>query len=226
MRHVHPPIDFPLYGLDQSWHGPRWLAFVQGEFGEPIYEVFLGHGDRPLPSRGHPWLQVVTRSACFYPTTRSIDHTQELAWDSLLDLLNAVTPDLDDPLWTHYKQNAMRYIDQRVDRYRRWARTTWSVDGTPIEARYARFAGAWSGFASTQSDVELRVVGCGLSPQHLGFQRLASGEQYHFDLAAPIPYPDSLERAAREALGEHQWDRPSRALHSDQRRLLEPSTDT
>jgi hypothetical protein len=38
-----PPIGFPVYGLDLSWPGVRWLEVFGDEIGDPPRWVSLGH---------------------------------------------------------------------------------------------------------------------------------------------------------------------------------------
>src|SRR6202012_5410970 len=36
-----PPVDFPLYGLDASWAGSRWLELFGEAIGDPVHWVAL-----------------------------------------------------------------------------------------------------------------------------------------------------------------------------------------
>jgi hypothetical protein len=218
MTHHYPPIGFPLYGLDASWLGTRWLKFVQGPVGEPLYEVTLGHGDRPVPMRGHPLLDITTRSAKNAHDRDSVAFQRELAFSGLFTLMNmtAPTPDavLDrERMW----KKALAYAGRRADQYLRWASVTWSVDGVPTAARFTRFAGAWTGFSLAVDGIGFWIVGYRVGPEDLGIAQIASGEPYGFDLAEPVVYPDTLH-SAQAALGQDHWsDPPPRPLHADWR---------
>ncbi len=45
-RLVSPRIQFPVYGLDRSWPGQRWLELFGDEIGDPLRWVSLGHRSR------------------------------------------------------------------------------------------------------------------------------------------------------------------------------------
>jgi hypothetical protein len=92
-----PPIDFPLFGLDRAWSGPRWLDFVDGNPGEPVDWVWLGHGDRHGPMRGHPWTSVGNlRPAADRPVAAGRSaYERELAWSGLFALINQLSPELE-----------------------------------------------------------------------------------------------------------------------------------
>jgi hypothetical protein len=38
-----PPVDFPVYGLDASWCGSRWLELFGDAIGDPVHWVAFGH---------------------------------------------------------------------------------------------------------------------------------------------------------------------------------------
>jgi hypothetical protein len=56
MSTVFPAIDFPSFGLDDGWTGPRWMSFFEGQGGRPIWGVHLAHGHHetsgPTPGPG------------------------------------------------------------------------------------------------------------------------------------------------------------------------------
>src|ERR1700742_713316 len=43
---MSPPIGFPVFGLDPSWPGTRWLEMFGDEIGDPLRWVSLGHLSR------------------------------------------------------------------------------------------------------------------------------------------------------------------------------------
>jgi hypothetical protein len=81
LKLVSPPIDYPLYGLDAAWRGPRWLSDVQSGADAGICEVTLSHGDRRVPMRGHSYLDITSRSAASAQDDKhGRDSVRELAW--------------------------------------------------------------------------------------------------------------------------------------------------
>lgn len=48
----HDPVDFPFYGLDTSWEGPRYLHSFEVQDGRPLRALVLGHHS----SGGQAWV--------------------------------------------------------------------------------------------------------------------------------------------------------------------------
>lgn len=217
------PVDFALYGLDENWDGPRWLESWWGA--APVASgVFLSHGERPLPARGHPWVRVGNWapsgagwcSPGFGPPER------QLAWHAFWHVLGVVAPAFEDEaVHRRFLRNYAPYVDQRADRWARWATTQWHIDSRNVPARFARFGGGWAGYAFEPGELAVSVSAKGVSPRDLGLRKLTSEAQYHFDLDQPID--DELARASKErALGKHVDDfAPSHHLHRDVRNLLD-----
>ena len=219
-----PPIDFPVLGLDGSWEGPRWLESVDGVIGELAPRIWLAHGDRPGPVRGHPWILVATARPSGIPWA---DHPgmvleRELAWSGLYRLMHSVTPYLEDrDHRRRYARNFAPYLLTRASRCESWAPARWTIGTKTTTARFARLAGAWTGWAFELDKFAVTVVASGVSPHDIRLRRISSARPYHFDVRAPISYPQTLDTARDQALGPRAADdpRPHR-LHSDIRKLI------
>ena len=76
----HPPVDFPVYGMDETWAGPRWLDHLEGAGGEPLIGVWLAHGPQldPVEHPG-PWARVVTVPRRRWPAEGGRDPVSEVA---------------------------------------------------------------------------------------------------------------------------------------------------
>jgi hypothetical protein len=182
--------------------------------------VWLGHGDRPGPVRGHPWVLV----GSFRPQGDENDGpvvlASEMAWAGLSVLMNAVGPDLKQSDRRRFWRNSMKYLKRRAISHGAWAAATWMVDQTPAAARFARFAGGWTGHTVTASGAGVAVVATGISPHALRLVTLGSDSDYNFAPMEPITSPDTFINSIERALGSHAWDRRPRRLHADQRRIL------
>lgn len=216
-----PAIDFPAYGLDGSWKGPRWISHIDGSMGRPATGVTLAHGDRPWPGRGHSFVLVQTFRRGLHPP--DVERTsRELAFAALFTLFNILLPDLEGSDRQKYIRHGMRYVDFRSTKADTWTETEWLVDGAQVPARFTWFAGGWTGFTEATEDVVIAITAYGVRPQGVQLRRLESSEPYHFDMAAPLKHPDVFTSATKAALGEAvDLEPPYRSLHSDMRRVLD-----
>jgi len=214
-------IDFVVFGMDTSWSGARWLSHIDGSFGKAATGVTLTHANQSWPSRGQTYIAVQTHRRG-QPLAPGQTSEQELAFKAMLALFNLLPPDLDGPARRQYFRHGMRYVDYRAAKARSWADTTWTIDGMPTSAKFARFAGGWAGFtqAIQEADVEVAIAAYGTRPDEVKLRRLTSGDPYHFDLAAPLT-PRVLVDALRSALGDlRDEELPAWPLHADMRRVL------
>jgi hypothetical protein len=217
-----PPLDFPLYGLDDRWSGPRWLEHLEGAMRQPAVGVWLAHSDRRTPVRGHPWVLV----GSFRPTSDEHGLISEMAWTGLRLLMNVLSPDVEERDRDRFWRNSMIYLKRRAARHESWTAAHWTVDGHGLTARFARFAGGWTGHGIDTAGVGVAVVATSISPHRLTLTRVRSGRSYKFALEHPVTHPDTLERSAEQALGSHAWERTSRRWHTDQRKLLKLNADS
>jgi hypothetical protein len=94
----HPALDYPVFGLASGWEGPRWLWFLEGSSGDPVWGVWLAHSCGQLPEAAHPRMLIAKMPAQRYGELMapSRDLAGEIALSALLRLFDVVTPDLGD----------------------------------------------------------------------------------------------------------------------------------
>jgi hypothetical protein len=220
----HLPIGFPIYGLAAEWTGPRWLAFAEGELGREATAIALDHGFRPAPARGHAWVRVRTESIASRSAkikAGAFDWMQDTAMRAVLTAVEVMRSELPDEHARHFGRNTLIYVQRRAARYGSWAPATWTIDSESTPVRFTRFAGAWAAYvAEPRDDIVVSAVGYGVPVQGLHLSRVTTGEDYHFDLHAPITSHEVYQRSAAAALGPYaeDWVRPPRR-HRDLDRL-------
>jgi len=219
-----PPIDFSLYGLDRGWTGPRWLEHVEGAIGEQAAGIWLAHSPRRVPTRGHQWVMVGTFRPRSDNEAKERELARDLAFSGLAVLINELIPDLEESDRRRFRRNSIIYLERRAARHATWTQTRWMVDGKPLAARFARFAGGWSGYAVAPTGTGLAVVATSAPPDAPRLVRLESGAEYNFALAEPIIHPTTLQQSVDRALGTNAWPVPSRRPHADHRRILQVDT--
>lgn len=218
---IFPPLDFPIFGLDRTWKGPRWLNAVIGSYGEPAQSVWLAHGERLDPDR--EVLVMSHRLSEDQGWCPSGAHAERmLAWTGLVRIIDATLPVLAGDDRRRFFDNFEQYVDARAGRWARWAPTRWRIENRVVTARFARFAGGWAAYAFERDRFALAVTGVGADPHGLGLRRLRSAAAYHFDLEEPFPsYPSVATRSFEQALGaDADRDREPRRLHADHRKII------
>ena len=213
-----PPVDFPVYGLDESWHGARWLESFGDAIGDPVHWVSLGHLDPDgasvvlvdtysreradgvaARSRQPPLLQVASRAA----TT----------------LVNVTLPVQSLPRPDGMLGALAGHAVERGDEYARWSPASLRADGAAVTASAWRFAGGWTVITGAVDDVYVAVTCVGASPGVLSLGLIADGGAYHFRLDQPL-HPDVMaaSRAPRAGGDELPWPQ-AQHWHDDQLRL-------
>ena len=187
-----PPVDFPVYGMDDTWTGPRWLDHLDGAAGEPLIGVRLAHGPQlDLAEHPGPWATVVTMPRRRWPAECDRDPVSEVAFHAWLSRGLGSSSDVDQAL-----SSAADHQD--------WATAGWLLDGVPVEARlvpdHPDAHGMWAGF-SAAADVFIVVVARGLQPADVRLTNVGSAAAYHADLTKPLGFPDSIESSRERALG-------------------------
>jgi hypothetical protein len=220
-----PPFGFPVFGLDASWPGARWLDSFGDQVGDPPWRVTLGHqsadgeslilvetysrppADDLAARRGEPPLEDVAIRAAV------------ILNDVTLPVQSVSRPDGFLPVLV---EHAMEIAGQHMQ----WPAVGWRVDGTPVSARVSWFAGGWAAISDGVAEVYLSAVGVGTSPDSLSLARLRDGTGYHFDLEQPLP-PGvrSASRRAAHVRFEAPWQR-RQDWHADQLRLMRESGRT
>lgn len=196
VTHQHPALDFDLYGL-VGWPGARWLEFVDGQAGEPVWAAWLAHVERDQAAR---WSLVATLPAARYAMAMAVgagqDLSREVAFMAVHRLLNATSPNLalDKPARERYLHDVVDLAEQQAEHWADWPSLTWSVDHCPVQARLWRWAGAWAAFTTELAGVAVIVLGHHLEPAGLELTTV-DPHDYHFIPEAPIAYPGTLESA-------------------------------
>jgi hypothetical protein len=214
-----PSAGFPLYGLDMSWPGARWLDSFGEVIGEEVRWVRLAHQSldtgamilvethsRPLTGArvsgsGQPPLQEVAFAASFVMVNLTVPADSAPTPDGLLRAL-------------------VDHAHERSERYAEWLPVAWQVDGRPVTGRVWRFAGGWAAFSDAVPGVYLAVAGGrGTDPGGLAFTRVLDGAAYNFELDQPLHPRMLVTSSAARADGERpplrrqEWD-------DDQLRLI------
>lgn len=209
-----PPVDFPLYGLDQAWPGLRWPDFYEGQLGEPTTGMWLGHRSTDG--------EVAVRVGSF-PRARfdrieaahSRDPLAELAFAGAVPLINMTLPERAEDGIPGINRALVDHAGQQAQRHAEWPRVRWSVEGAPVSAAVWQFAGAWLGITDALPEVYLAVIGFGVVPEGLPLALIADGSPYGMDLRAPLSTDLLTEQSSR--LPPEVWPQPNRGrYHPDQ----------
>lgn len=210
-----PPVDFPVYGLDEAWRGARWLESFGDAIGDPVHWVSLGH----LGSDGASVVLVESHSRA--RTDAVVASCGELPLEHVANYAAVRLVNITLPVQSLPRPDGMlRALALHAGEHAQWAPVGWRVDGTGVTARACRFAGGWAAVSDAVDDVYLAVAGVGADPEGLSLGLVADGGAYHFRLDEPL-HPDVMtaSRAARPGGDELPWPQPGR-WHDDQLRLL------
>jgi hypothetical protein len=214
-----PPATFPVYGLDGSWSGSRWLDGFGDRIGDEVRYLRLAH-----QSTGTGALIMV--ESCSRPLTdtqavRSGESPlQCVAFDASVVMVNLTLPVLSVPRPPGKLRALVNNADARARQYADWSPVSWRVDGSEVGARAWRFAGGWAAFSDSVDGVYLAAAGSpGTDPDGVALAALQDGHAYNFDLDLPLhPGVIAASSAARDG-GERALPlRPD--WHADQVRLL------
>jgi hypothetical protein len=215
-----PPVDFPVYGLAESWPGARWLELFGDAIGDPVRWVSLGH----LGPDGGALVLVETHSrartdAMVAPSGRPpLAYVAECA---AINLVNLTLPALSVPRPDGMLQALVNHADERGGGYATWSPVSWRVDGAAVTARAWRFAGGWAAVSDAVDDVYLAVASVGTDPEGLSLGLIADGGAYHYRLDQPLhPSVMAASRAARPGGDQLPWPQPGQ-WHDDQLRVLQ-----
>ena len=196
MNHSHPRLDFPLYGLPSSCEGARWLEFIEGQVGDPVWAAWLAHAPRRGP---YQWCLIGTlptsRSRAAPAVTDPELVSREVAFTAARWLLGVTNPgnSLDEAARQRYLRNSVPFLTEQAKAWTTWSPATWSVDNRQMQARVLRWAGAWAGFTTDLPDAALIVITQGLSADNLDLVRV-DPSAYHFAVESPIDYPTTLQQ--------------------------------
>ena len=234
--YLMPPVPFPVYGLDESFTGARWLElFGDPPDGSPTW-MSLGHQRADGRSLIH--VTSFVRRAAGNPRSFRVPtdaQAAEQGWPALKDvatqstvtLINLTLPVLSLTRPPGFLRALVEHADAAASAYRDWPQVSWRVDGQLVQVHVWRFAGGWAAFTDAAAGVYLSVAGIGpdTGPEDLGFAALHDGRAYHFDLAGPLS--TAMAEAAAEAAGvppgaDHAW--LHQEWHPDQLQLIRELT--
>jgi hypothetical protein len=229
-----PPIELPVYGLDASWPGARWLDGFGDEIGDPPRWVSLAHqtldGDSLIMVKTYSRLSTGAPRSFQVPTDAQAAQMgksplQWVAFDAAFELINLTLPVLSLPRPPGFNRVLVDHAERAGSEYVQWPAVRWQVDGVAVTARVWWFAGGWTAFTDVVEGVYLHASGVGPGPDGLSLAVLRDGSAYHLDLDQPL-YPGVLS-ASRAAAGANDLPEPLRQdWHADQLRLMrEPEDD-
>ena len=213
-------MDFPVYGLAESWRGTRWLELFGDAIGDPVHWVALGH----LGPDGGALILVETHSrartdAMVAPSGRS--PLPYVAQRAATTLVNLTLPAPSVPRPDGMLRALVNHAEERGGGYPAWSPASWRVDGAAVTARAWRFAGGWAA-VSEAVDVYLAVTSVGADPDGLSLGLVADGGAYHFRLDQPLsPAVMAASRAARPGGDELPWPQRGGQWHDDQLRVMQ-----
>ena len=186
-----PAFDFPIYGLDATWAGPRWLDFFEGEAPRPSWGAWLGHGNDAGRVTGRDWAIVGSfprerYSEVMLAPEEKFEHG--LAFVATRVLFNEST-------------DVRARLDTEPQRWQVWPSVSWTVDGHEVGAHLLQHDGSWAGFSTGLNDLGLVVHASGLDPNGLALVSVTESQAYHFASDQQLDYPKVLLTSRRAALG-------------------------
>lgn len=182
--------DFPWYGLDAAWTGPRWLMQVGASAQGTVDYGSIGHGDQQTrhyeATDSRRFVVVVTVAR--RPGRRSPDGTGTLdatsasaaAWLAGSGLLSSTWPgQMDRTLrqdWLDQQTNLAWDLADDLGSPP-WSALTLPVDDVPTALRYRESEYGWV-LAGDAPGVHLGAYGRGISAYGLGFAAVTDIESY------------------------------------------------
>jgi hypothetical protein len=213
-----PPVEFPLYGLEASWPGARWLETFGEAIGNPVHWVCLGHQS---PDGGSLiYVESFSRPRTDALVARSFQKPlQHVASYAAALLANVTLPVETLPRPDGLYRALTDLTEERSSKYADWPPVRWHVDGTAVTARMWQFAGGWMAVSDAVEAVYLAAVAMGTKPDGLALAELENGDAYHFDPDRPMHAPVMVASRAARADGDAPPPR-RRDWHADQLRLM------
>jgi hypothetical protein len=161
-----PPVAFPVYGLDASWPGTRWLDGFGDEIGDPPRWVGLAHQAVDGQSRTmvHTYFRPPTDAQA---ARRGQSPWQDIAFDAAHMLINVTLPAQSVARPDGYIPLLVEHATKIAGQYAQWPAVRWQVGAVAAAARVCRFAGGWGAITDAADEVYLAVVGVGTGPEGL-----------------------------------------------------------
>jgi len=216
-----PPADFPVYGLDPSWPGARWLDSFGDRIGDQVRWVRLAHqnpetGAVILVETHHRPLTAAEAAPAGERALRSASFAAAFL------LVNLTLPADSVPRPPGLLHALVDHAEERSRQHQEWLPVSWEVDGVVVPARVWRFADGWAAFSDAVDGVYLAAASSGGDPGGLALARLADGRAYTFSLDEPL-HPGVIQESSAAITGD-KLIRPERQdWHPDQARLIAPS---
>lgn len=184
--------DFPWYGLDEAFTGPRWLTRVGVAAEGPVEHGSTGHGDEPtlmgeLGQDEQRFVIVVTIAT--RPVRRSADGTGVLDATTASSAAWLAGSGLLSRTWPAQMERSLRqdWLEQQTSLawelaedlgHEPWSRLTLPVDGTPADFRYRESEHGWVLAGTADGEVCVGAYGRGMSAYGLGFAMIRNIETY------------------------------------------------
>ncbi|MCX5194561.1 hypothetical protein OOK31_11740 [Streptomyces sp. NBC_00249] len=180
--------DFPWYGLDGAFTGPRWLGQVGTGADGTVEHGSTGHGDEPSArgeiATGEKERFAVVVTVASNPNRRSGDGTGVLEATSVSSAAWLAGSGLLAYSWPQQMDHTLRddWLDQQTEAAWEladdldgpdWSTLSLPVDGQPTPFHYRESEFGWVLAGSTGSGVHLGAYGRGMSAYGLGFSAIA-----------------------------------------------------
>ncbi|MFJ6756530.1 MULTISPECIES: hypothetical protein [unclassified Streptomyces] len=180
--------DFPWYGLDGAFSGPRWLMQVGTAADGTVEHGSTGHGDEPSArgeiATGEKERFAVVITVASNPLRRSGDGTGVLEATSVSSAAWLAGSGLLAYSWPGQMDHSLRddWLDQQTEAAweladdlagEDWSTLSLPVDGEPTPFHYRESEFGWVLAGSTGSGVHLGAYGRGMSAYGIGFSAIA-----------------------------------------------------
>lgn len=213
-----PPVTFPVYGLDASWPGSRWLDSFGDAIGEEVRWVRLAH--QSVQPETLILVETWSKTLADSTAARSGEPPlQSVAFAASVVAVNLTLPELSVPRPPGILRALVHNADARSREHAEWSPVSWLADGTEIAARAWLFAGGWAAFSDAVDGVYLAASGMGTSPDGLSLTALRDGGAYHFDLAQPL-HTEVLAASSTARAGGERLPPLRPDWHADQLQLM------
>lgn len=195
-----PPPAFPVYGLDESWPGARWLDGFGYELGDPPRWVSLAHetidGDSLITVSTYARRTADARAAQWEQTP-----LQNVAFDAAHILINMTLPVQSVPRPDGFLPVLTEHATKAAADHAHWPVVQWQLGAAAVAARVWQFAGGWAAITDVVGDVYLSTVGVGAGPENLSFEKSET----------PAPTTSTWPSRCTRACCQHRGRRPARS---------------